>query len=165
MDTVDLPLVYLGTTPADAFACLRAADRAALITGEDDTRFRCLSLKHVLFGIREGLATLAAVPDPLPVHVFGRDEIHARGLDLLRPWLSADAFEQALDADGSPLGLIAIAHATSTAFVVTRHEGIAGDMSRRPITCVCADHPDHLWEPHEVSSGRCPLDDGIVTCG
>lgn len=162
MEVIELPLLPLDSGLRDAVAAMRRYQRKAVV-GTEGEHFWLFKVGQVFRGLAEGRKSLSRLERQWPVVPVRPEAPNYLRLDLVFPYRTGTDFETFLDSARASYALTSAASAV--AVVVTRHEGLAAEVSSGPKDCYCANEPPHEFPPPKVSSGQtCPICGKPVYC-
>ena len=162
MDVVHLPILKATTSVRDAIKAMRIQQRSAVIreTGYD---LDLITISKIFGALGQQQPELSNVQISTPVYRLTPADISSWNLDTRDPHKTWADYENFLDSVQHSFALID--SFLGSALIVTRHEGLAGQINSSPRDCHCSINDDHSFPPPNVSSGPCPTGDGgTVVC-
>lgn len=171
MDLIDLPLIPMTATLRAAVSAMKTRSRAGVVAREehlDEERAWLFTAADVFRGLAGHKTALADLQRKRWVLVLEDHAASSEGLDVVAPQNTWSRYERFLDRVGASYTLLrrpGIPRAADMVAIVTRHEGLAKELSGGPKDCYCLGTLAHSFPPPSVSSGdACPYCRATVHC-
>lgn len=157
MQVVHLPIVP-DYTPLDVvLRAMRIQQRSAVLR-ESSLSVDLVEVPDLFSGLMHQVTALSGIKDFKPVHRLSPLDISQWNLDVKDPDRTGPSFELLLDAVQRSYVLIDAFF--GTALMVTRHEGLAGQIEAVPRQCQCEGPLRHGFPHPHMSDG-----DSCDSCG
>jgi hypothetical protein len=154
MDTVMLPLVWSRSEINQALEEARLRRRAGVVRYNPDDTYTLFYLSDLGRARIRGLTFMEQVPGGHPAALLDTTRAAALNLDLVRPSLTAPAFERVLADMG--LDFAVAGQSRDMVMIVTLHERQTDSLSTGGYEC--SGTPTHYFPDPDVSDGQlCPL--------
>jgi hypothetical protein len=159
MGIIELPLLTIGTSIAQAMDEMRQRQRSGVVGDSGDALWVFRAWEMVVQKAR-GARSLDDLERRWVIHQFANEDVSR--IDFANVYADGPAVERLLDQAGKQFALSPRSSGSQTAQIITRHEKQRDGMSQGPADCYC-ENPN-LNEPHSYKPPPIPKDHKCTLC-
>jgi hypothetical protein len=163
MDVIELPFLFRYITLRESVETMKEVQRAGVVIRKQTLDYFLLRAAEIYAALANRPASkdlsLRDVEKGIRVHEISDSDVSKWNLNLDDPSQTYSNFEALLDQRKTGYGLLASSSRPGFVRIVTRHEGLVGQMNFAPKACCCDHEPMHFYPPPAKSHGE------ICFCG